>query len=102
MLQDAFAKSPISLAQSSSSHQLTIQAAKSLSELELKQILYDKMLNSGLSCSHQTHEELFNALTWSIKLDESRSTQSTKPYPIPKKRDCGDDDKDGDPSAGSN
>ncbi|GJZ65165.1 hypothetical protein Tco_0621861 [Tanacetum coccineum] len=102
MLQDAIAKSPIPLAQSSSSHQLAIQAAKSLSELELKQIHYDKILNSGSSCSHQTHEELFNALTWSIKLDESRSTQSTKPDLIPKKRDCGDDDKDGDPSARSN
>ncbi|GKE14314.1 hypothetical protein Tco_1421891, partial [Tanacetum coccineum] len=43
---------------------------------------------------YQIHEELFNALTWSIKLDESRSTQSTKPDQIPKKRDCGDDDKE--------
>ncbi|GJX11581.1 hypothetical protein Tco_0201440 [Tanacetum coccineum] len=98
----AIAKSLISLAQSSSSHQSAIETAKSLSELELKQILYDKMLKSGSSCSHQTHEELFNALTWSIKLDESISTQSTKPDPIPKKRDRGDDDKDEDPSAGSN
>ncbi|GKD00838.1 hypothetical protein Tco_1171112 [Tanacetum coccineum] len=34
MLQDAIAMSPISLAQSSSSHQSAIQAAKSLSELK--------------------------------------------------------------------
>ncbi|GJW88267.1 hypothetical protein Tco_0163607 [Tanacetum coccineum] len=94
MLQDAIAMSPISFAQSSSSHQSAIQAAKSLSELVLKQILYDKILKSGFSCSYQTHEELFNALTWSIKLDESRSTHSTKPDPISKKRDCGDDDKE--------
>nr|GEY36189.1 hypothetical protein [Tanacetum cinerariifolium] len=102
MLQDAIAKSPISLTQSSSSHQSAIKAAKSLSELESKHILYDNMLKSGSSCSHQTHKELLNALTWSIKLDESRSTHSTKPDPIPKKRDHGDADKDKDPSAGSN
>nr|GEX03612.1 hypothetical protein [Tanacetum cinerariifolium] len=102
MLQDVIAKSLISLAQSSSSHQSAIETAKSLSKLELKQILYDKMLKSGSSCSHQTHEEIFNALTWSIKLDESRSTQSTKPNPIPKKRDRCDDDEDEDPSTGSN
>ncbi|GKA45443.1 hypothetical protein Tco_0738239 [Tanacetum coccineum] len=56
----------------------TIEAAKSLSELELKNILYEKMLKSGSSCSHKTHKELLNALTWSIKLDESRSKQKTK------------------------
>ncbi|GKE55637.1 hypothetical protein Tco_1494822, partial [Tanacetum coccineum] len=55
----------------------TIEVAKSLSELELKNILYEKMLKSGSSCSHKTHEELLNALT------------------------C-DDDKDEDPYAGSN
>nr|GEX03611.1 hypothetical protein [Tanacetum cinerariifolium] len=66
------------------------------------QILYDKMLESGSSCSHQTHEEIFNTLTWSIKLDESKSTQSTKPNPILKKRDRGDDDEDEDPSTVSN
>ncbi|GJY96446.1 copia protein [Tanacetum coccineum] len=102
MLQDAIAKSLISLAQSSSSHQSAIEAAKTLSELELKNILYDKMLKSGSSCSHKTHEELFNALTWSITLDESKSTQRTKSDQIPKKQDHGDDDQDEDPSAGSN
>nr|GEZ61025.1 hypothetical protein [Tanacetum cinerariifolium] len=77
MLQDAIAKSPISLAQSSSSHQSATKSAKSLSELESKHILYDNMLKSGSSCSHQTHKELLNALTWSIKLDESRSTHKS-------------------------
>ncbi|GKC62433.1 retrovirus-related pol polyprotein from transposon TNT 1-94 [Tanacetum coccineum] len=102
MLQDAIAKSPISLAQSSSSYQSAIEAAKILSELELKNILYDEMLKSGSSCSHKTHKELFNALTWSITLDESNSTQRTKSDQIPKKHDRGDDDQDEDPSAGSN
>nr|GEU99910.1 hypothetical protein [Tanacetum cinerariifolium] len=102
MLQEAIAKSQIFLAQSSLSHQSAIEAAKSLSELELKQILYDKILKSRSSCSHKTHEELFNTLTWSIKLDESRSTHSTKPDQIPKKRNYGDDDQNEDPSVVSN
>ncbi|GKC44807.1 hypothetical protein Tco_1062529 [Tanacetum coccineum] len=85
MLQEEIAKYLISLTQSSSSHQSAIEAAKSLSELELKQILYDKILKISSSCSHKTHEELLNALTWSIKLDESRSKQSTQLDPIPKK-----------------
>ncbi|GKB36257.1 integrase, catalytic region, zinc finger, CCHC-type containing protein, partial [Tanacetum coccineum] len=102
MLQDEIAKSPISLAQSSSLHQSATEGAKSLSELELKHIVYDKMLKSGSSCSHQTHEELLNILTWSIKLNESKSTQSTKPDQILKKCDRGDDDQDEDPSARSN
>ncbi|GJU45417.1 hypothetical protein Tco_1202683 [Tanacetum coccineum] len=51
---------------------------------------------------HKIHEELLNALTWSIKLDKSKSTQSTEPDQIPKKRDHGDDDQDEDPSARSN
>ncbi|GJU76670.1 hypothetical protein Tco_1273740 [Tanacetum coccineum] len=38
----------------------------------------------------------------SVKAHASRSTQSTKPYPTPKKRDRGDNNKDEDPSAGSN
>ncbi|GJU07681.1 hypothetical protein Tco_1124111 [Tanacetum coccineum] len=102
MLQEEIAKSPISLAQLSSLHQSTIEAAKTLSELELKHILYDKMLKIGSSYSHKTYEELFNALTWSIKLNESKSTQSTKPDQILKKCDRGDDDQDEDPSARSN
>ncbi|GJR16804.1 hypothetical protein Tco_0965331 [Tanacetum coccineum] len=60
------------------------------------------MHKSCSSCGHQTNEELFNALMWPIKLDESRSKQSTKSDPIPKKHDRGYDDHDEDPSIGSN
>ncbi|GJT68278.1 hypothetical protein Tco_1019758 [Tanacetum coccineum] len=76
MLQKAIAKSLISFAQFSSSHQSATEVAKTLNELELKHI--------------------------SIKLDEGKSTQSTKPDQILKKYERGDDDQDEDPSAGPN
>nr|GEU70044.1 hypothetical protein [Tanacetum cinerariifolium] len=102
MMQEEIVKSSSSLVQSSSSNQSTIEATKLPFKLELKNIVYEKMLKSGSSCTHKTHEKLFNALTWSIKIDESRSKQTTQPDPILKKRDCDSDDKDEDPSTGSN
>nr|GEW10004.1 hypothetical protein [Tanacetum cinerariifolium] len=101
-LQDALAKTPISCSQSSSQHQSTIEAANTLSELELKNIPYHKMHQNGLSESHPTHEELFIVLLWLIELDENRSNRRTKHDLIMRKRDRADDDKDKGPSAGSN
>ncbi|GJU28741.1 hypothetical protein Tco_1167362 [Tanacetum coccineum] len=45
--------------------------------------------------------KLFDALTWSMLLDEAKMKKGDKPDTVPKKRDRGDD-QDKDPSAGLN
>ncbi|GKE53204.1 hypothetical protein Tco_1488360, partial [Tanacetum coccineum] len=98
---EALEKTPHSLGQSSSQGQSTIQAAESLSEYELKKILYAKMHKSQSNLTYETHQELFDALTWSMLLDEANMQKGNKPDTFLKKRDRGDD-KDEDLSAGSN
>ncbi|GJW81272.1 hypothetical protein Tco_0145247 [Tanacetum coccineum] len=51
--------------------QPTSRAAESLSELELKQILFDKMEKSLSYMKHDKHQELCDALLNSIMLDEA-------------------------------
>ncbi|GJW91195.1 hypothetical protein Tco_0168748 [Tanacetum coccineum] len=77
------------------------KAAKSLSEYELKNILYDKMHESQSHPTHDTNQELYDALAWSIKLDENNSTRGRNPDTVLKKIDRRDD-QDEDSSAGQN
>ncbi|GJZ57290.1 hypothetical protein Tco_0612784 [Tanacetum coccineum] len=70
-VKESLKKTPHSLGQSSSQGQAVIQAAESLSEYELKKILYDKMHKRKSNQTHVTHQELFDALTWSMLLDEA-------------------------------
>ncbi|GJV51671.1 hypothetical protein Tco_1447412 [Tanacetum coccineum] len=91
----------VHLAGGSNQDQSTIQADESLSEYELKKILYEKMHKSQSNLTHVTHQELFDALTWSMLLDEANKEKGDKLDSVPKKRDRGDD-QDKDPLAGSN
>ncbi|GKB91205.1 hypothetical protein Tco_0963477, partial [Tanacetum coccineum] len=94
-------KTPPSLGHSSSQGQSAIQAAESLSEYELKKILYEKMHKSKSHLTHDTHQELYDALMWSMLLDEATTKEGDNPNKVLKKRDSGDD-QDEDPSVGSN
>ncbi|GKC24436.1 hypothetical protein Tco_1026586 [Tanacetum coccineum] len=82
-VKEALEKTPPSLGQSSFQDQSAIQAVESLSEYELKKILYEKMHKSQYNLTHNTHQELYDALTWSMLLDEAnmkkaRSNQGKK------------------------
>nr|GEV49977.1 hypothetical protein [Tanacetum cinerariifolium] len=72
-LQDALKKTPISRTQSSSSHQFTIEAANMLLELELKNILYHKMHQSGSSAIEEPVFEMGTnnvVQTFNMNLDD--------------------------------
>ncbi|GKC41426.1 hypothetical protein Tco_1059148 [Tanacetum coccineum] len=99
-VKEALEKTSSSIAQSFFHGQSAIQAAESLSEYELKKILYAKMLKSQSNLTHNTHQELFDALTWLMLLDDA-NMKGEKPDIVLKKRDQGDDQDEG-PSAGSN
>nr|GEV18508.1 copia protein [Tanacetum cinerariifolium] len=86
-LKGALEKIPSSLGQSSSQGQSAIQAVESLSEYELKKILYAKMDKSQSNLTHDTHQELFDALKWSMLLDEANMKKDDKPDIVLNKRD---------------
>ncbi|GJY25325.1 integrase, catalytic region, zinc finger, CCHC-type containing protein, partial [Tanacetum coccineum] len=71
VVKEALEKTPLSLGQSSSQGQSAIQAVESLFEYQLKKILYEKMHKSQTNLTRATHQELFDALTWSMLLDEA-------------------------------
>ncbi|GJV06775.1 hypothetical protein Tco_1344431 [Tanacetum coccineum] len=66
-VKDALEKTPLPFAQSSSPDQSAIKAVESHSEYEMKKILYAKMNKSQSHLTHDTHQELYDALTWSIR-----------------------------------
>nr|GEV65508.1 hypothetical protein [Tanacetum cinerariifolium] len=100
-VKEALEKSPPSLGQSSSQSQSVIQVAESLSEYELKKILYEMMHKSQSYLTYDTHQELYDALTWLMILHEATMKKGNNPDKVPKKRDH-EDDYDEDPLAGSN
>ncbi|GJV33127.1 hypothetical protein Tco_1393527 [Tanacetum coccineum] len=100
-VKDALEKTALPFAQSSSPDQSAITAAESLSEYELKKILYAKMHKSQSHLTHDTHQELYDALTWSMLLDEANTKEDDNPDKVLKKRDRRDD-QDEDPFVGPN
>ncbi|GJW77583.1 hypothetical protein Tco_0139265 [Tanacetum coccineum] len=81
------------------SHKSTYEAAKSLTEFELKKILLDKMERSESYKSAHEHKELCEGLVKSYNLDKDLFSSYGKAYSL--KRDCEGKDKDEDLSAGS-
>ncbi|GJZ34447.1 hypothetical protein Tco_0580264 [Tanacetum coccineum] len=73
-------------------------AAESLSELELKKILFDKMDKSQSYMSHDKHHDLYDALLNSIMLDEAIASGDVNPDKVLRKRDRCDDQN---PNVGS-
>ncbi|GKD18279.1 hypothetical protein Tco_1207437 [Tanacetum coccineum] len=101
VVKEALKKTLSSLGQSSSQGQFAIQATESLSEYELKKILYEKMHKSQSHMTNDTHHELYDALTWSMLLAEATMKGGDNHDKVLKKRDRGDDQYE-DPSAVSN
>nr|GEV94245.1 hypothetical protein [Tanacetum cinerariifolium] len=87
------------LAKSSSQHKSTYEAAKSLTEFELKKILLDKIKRSESYMTAPEHKELYEGLVKSYNLDKDLFSSYGNVYSL--KRDHDDKDKDEDPSAGS-
>ncbi|GJU82010.1 hypothetical protein Tco_1284375 [Tanacetum coccineum] len=81
-VNEALEKTPSFLGQSSFQGQSAIQAAESLSEYEPKKILYTKMHKSQSNLTHVMHQELFDALTWSMLLNEA-NTEKEEPVDDP-------------------
>ncbi|GJY47270.1 hypothetical protein Tco_0436333 [Tanacetum coccineum] len=81
--------------------QSAYKAAESLSELELKNILFKRMDKGRSYLTHDKHQELYDSLLNSIMLDEAIAKGDVNPDKVLKKRDRGDDE-DEDPSTGPN
>nr|GEV16994.1 copia protein [Tanacetum cinerariifolium] len=64
-------KTPLLAAQSSPQVQLSLKAVESLSEYELKTILFDKMDKIRSYLTHDKHQALFDALLNSLSLDDA-------------------------------
>ncbi|GKB21810.1 hypothetical protein Tco_0855733 [Tanacetum coccineum] len=91
-------KTSTTLAQSSSHAQSSLKAAESLSEYELKNILFEKMGKSRSYLTHNKHQALFDALLNSMSLDDAIALGQADPEKVMRKRDHDDED----PSAGPN
>ncbi|GJX51534.1 uncharacterized mitochondrial protein-like protein [Tanacetum coccineum] len=87
------------LAKSSSQPQSTYKAVASLAEFELKKILLDKMQKSQSYRGAKEHEELYDEMVKSYKLDNDLFESYRKAYSLKRGRE--DKDKDEDPPAGS-
>ncbi|GJW77908.1 hypothetical protein Tco_0139590 [Tanacetum coccineum] len=87
------------LAQSSSTHgQSSSRASESLFEYGLKKIIFDKMDRSRSYITHDKHQELYDALLYSMCLDDAIASGEINPYKLLRKRHR---DKDQDPPTGS-
>nr|GEV16934.1 hypothetical protein [Tanacetum cinerariifolium] len=88
------------LAQSSSTPgQSSSRVVDSLSEYELKKILFDKMDKSRSYMIHDTNQDLYDALLNSMCLDEAIASGEVNPEKVLRKRYR---DEDQDPPTGSN
>ncbi|GKC32938.1 hypothetical protein Tco_1040232 [Tanacetum coccineum] len=67
----------------------------------LPQEIKEELEKTPSSLGQSSFQELFDSITWSMLLDEANMKKGYKPDTVLKKRDCGDD-KDEDPSSGSN
>ncbi|GJY20812.1 hypothetical protein Tco_0393378 [Tanacetum coccineum] len=92
-VRNVLQKTPALLAQSSSTPgQSSSKATESLSEYELKNILFDKMDKSCSYMTHDKHQQLYNALLNSICLDDAIASDAVNTDQVQRKRDCGDDE----------
>ncbi|GJX61218.1 hypothetical protein Tco_0294118 [Tanacetum coccineum] len=70
-VKNALEKTPLPIAQSCSQAPSSLKAVESLSEYELKMILFDKMDKIRSYLTHDKHQDLFDALLNSILLDDA-------------------------------
>ncbi|GJY17331.1 hypothetical protein Tco_0388822 [Tanacetum coccineum] len=89
-VKNALEKTLLLVAQSSSQAQSSLQAAESLSEYELKTILFEKMDKSHSYLNHGKLQALFDALLNSISLDDVIARCQADPEKVLRKRDRDD------------
>ncbi|GJT92728.1 hypothetical protein Tco_1081573 [Tanacetum coccineum] len=99
-INKALEKTPTELAQSSSQAQSSLKAAESLSEYELKMILFDNMDKRCSYLTHDKHQDLYDALFNSLSLDDAIVRGQANPDKILKKRDRDDKDHSAGPNQG--
>ncbi|GJZ11454.1 hypothetical protein Tco_0546213 [Tanacetum coccineum] len=100
MVKNALEKTPLPIAQSSSQAPSSLKAAESLSEYELKTILFYKMDKSRSYLTHDKHQVLFDALLNSILLDDAVARGQADPENVLRKRDRDDKDPSARPNQG--
>ncbi|GKD03756.1 hypothetical protein Tco_1178730, partial [Tanacetum coccineum] len=86
-VKNALENTSLPLAQSSSQAQYSLKAAESLSEYDLKMILFDKMDKNRSYLTHDKHQDLFDALLNSILLDDVVARGEADPVKVLRKRD---------------
>ncbi|GKA72455.1 hypothetical protein Tco_0778671 [Tanacetum coccineum] len=94
----ALEKTLTALSQSSSQAQSSLKATESLSEYELKTIIFEKIDKSHSYLTYNKHQSLFDALLNSISLDDAIARSQADQEKVLRKRDHEDED----PSAGPN
>ncbi|GJZ99906.1 hypothetical protein Tco_0672457 [Tanacetum coccineum] len=99
-INKALEKTPTTLAQSSSQAQSSLKAVESLSEYELKTILFEKMEKSHSYLTHEKYQALFNALLNSMSLDDAIAHGQADPEKVLRKRDHDDEDLSARPNQG--
>ncbi|GJW80995.1 hypothetical protein Tco_0144970 [Tanacetum coccineum] len=99
-VKKALEKTPTALAQSSSQAQSSLKAAESLSEYELKNILFEKIDKSHSYLTHDKHQALYDSLFNSLCLDDVIARGQVDPEKILKKRDRDDEDPSTGPKRG--
>nr|GEU66257.1 hypothetical protein [Tanacetum cinerariifolium] len=85
VVKEVLEKTLLFLGQSSSQGQSTSKAVGSLFKYELKKILYAKMHKSQSDLTHDIHQELYDALTWSMLLDEATTKEGDNPNKLSRK-----------------
>nr|GEV93255.1 hypothetical protein [Tanacetum cinerariifolium] len=85
-------ETPTTLAQSSAHAQSSLKAVESLSEYELKMLLFENMDKSRSYLTHDQHQALFDALLNSMSLDDAFVSGQADPKKILRKIDREDED----------
>ncbi|GKA54015.1 hypothetical protein Tco_0752964 [Tanacetum coccineum] len=101
-VKNALEKTLLLAAQSSSQTQPSIKAAESLSEYELKTILFDKMDKIHSYLTYDKHQDLYDALINSLSLDDAIVNGKADPKKVLRKRDHDDEDPTAGPDQGKN
>ncbi|GKA97953.1 hypothetical protein Tco_0825847, partial [Tanacetum coccineum] len=85
-------KTPTTLAQSSLQAQSSLKAAESLSDYELKNILFEKMDKIRSYLTHDKHQALYDSLFNSLCPDDVIARSQVDPEKIRRKKDRDDED----------
>ncbi|GJV89456.1 hypothetical protein Tco_1533394 [Tanacetum coccineum] len=99
-IKNELEKTPLLLAQSSSQAPSSLKTTKTLSEYELKTILFEKINKSYSYLTHDKHQALFDALLNSLSLDDAIARGQANLEKVPRKRDRDDEDPSAVPNQG--